>query len=157
MIYELRIYRCMPGRLPALLFCFQNHTIRIWEKHGIRQAGFWTTLIGKSSQEITYHARLGQHGRAREALAGFFDRSRMDRGCSRHPEGRPARREHQQPVAGASGVLCREVRLCPSQTEASMRVMNRISVIVLGAYLVLAAFQSIAQAQGKKGSMEHPT
>ena len=26
----------------------------IWEKHGIRQAGFWTTLIGKSSQEITY-------------------------------------------------------------------------------------------------------
>jgi len=24
------------------------------EKHGIRQAGFWTTLIGRSSQEITY-------------------------------------------------------------------------------------------------------
>jgi hypothetical protein len=26
----------------------------MWKKHGIRQAGFWTTLIGKSSQEITY-------------------------------------------------------------------------------------------------------
>jgi hypothetical protein len=54
MIYELRIYRCMPGQLAALLLRFQNHTLRIWERHGIRQAGFWTTLIGKSSQEITY-------------------------------------------------------------------------------------------------------
>jgi hypothetical protein len=54
MIYELRIYRCVPGRMPALLSRFENETLRLWEKHGIRQAGFWTTLIGKSSQEITY-------------------------------------------------------------------------------------------------------
>jgi hypothetical protein len=54
MIYELRIYRCVPGRKPALLSRFENETLRIWEKHGIRQAGFWTTLIGKSSEEITY-------------------------------------------------------------------------------------------------------
>jgi hypothetical protein len=54
MIYELRIYRCVPGRLPALLSRFQNHTLRIWEKHGIRQAGFWTTLIGESNQQLTY-------------------------------------------------------------------------------------------------------
>jgi hypothetical protein len=54
MIYELRIYRCVPGRKPALLSRFENETLRIWEKHGIRQAGFWTTLIGESSQEIIY-------------------------------------------------------------------------------------------------------
>jgi hypothetical protein len=54
MIYELRIYRSVPGRLPALLSRFENHTLRIWEKHGIRQAGFWTTLIGESSQQLTY-------------------------------------------------------------------------------------------------------
>src|SRR5260370_40814790 len=54
MIYELRISRCVPGRKPALLSRFENETLRIWEKHGIRQAGFWTTLIGKSSEEITY-------------------------------------------------------------------------------------------------------
>ncbi len=53
MIYELRIYRCVPGCKPALLSRFDNETLRIWEKHDIRQAGFWTTLIGKSSQEIT--------------------------------------------------------------------------------------------------------
>jgi|SRR6516165_6946155 hypothetical protein len=44
----------MPGKLSALLSRFQKHTLRIWEKHGIRQVGFWTTLIGRSSQEITY-------------------------------------------------------------------------------------------------------
>ncbi|MBW4489350.1 MAG: NIPSNAP family protein [Trichocoleus desertorum ATA4-8-CV12] len=54
MIYELRIYRAMPGRLPALLSRFQNHTIQIWEKHGIRQAGFWTTLIGESESNLIY-------------------------------------------------------------------------------------------------------
>jgi hypothetical protein len=54
MIYELRIYRCVPGRKSALLSRFENETLRIWEKHGIRQAGFWTTLVGKSSQEIIY-------------------------------------------------------------------------------------------------------
>jgi NIPSNAP len=54
MIHELRIYRTLPGRLPNLLARFQNHTLRIWEKHGIRQAGFWTTLIGESNNELTY-------------------------------------------------------------------------------------------------------
>src|SRR6201993_3541670 len=54
MIYELRNYRCVPGRLPALISRFRNHTLRLWEKHGIRQAGFWTTLIGESNQQLTY-------------------------------------------------------------------------------------------------------
>lgn len=54
MIYELRIYHCVPGRLPALLKRFDTVTLALWKKHGIRQAGFWTTLIGKSNQELTY-------------------------------------------------------------------------------------------------------
>ncbi len=54
MIHELRIYRCVPGRLPALLKRFETITLKLWERHGIRQAGFWTTLIGPSNQELTY-------------------------------------------------------------------------------------------------------
>lgn len=54
MIYEMRQYRCLPGRLPALLKRFDTKTLKIWEKHGIRQAGFFTTLIGESNQELTY-------------------------------------------------------------------------------------------------------
>ena len=54
MIYELRVYRCLPGRLPALLNRFANVTTKLWEKHGIKQAGFWTTLVGESNSELTY-------------------------------------------------------------------------------------------------------
>ena len=54
MIHELRVYRTWPGRLPALLARFENHTLRIWDRHGIRQAGFWTTLVGELSSDLTY-------------------------------------------------------------------------------------------------------
>jgi hypothetical protein len=54
MIYEMRVYRCVPGRLPALLSRFANTTLTLWEKHGIKQAGFWTTLIGDSNHELIY-------------------------------------------------------------------------------------------------------
>ena len=54
MIYELRVYRCIPGRLPDLLKRFETVTLDIWARHGIRQAGFWTTLVGESNQDLTY-------------------------------------------------------------------------------------------------------
>ena len=54
MIYESRIYTCIPGRLPALLKRFEEQTLKIWEKHGIKQAGFWTVLIGDGSQDLHY-------------------------------------------------------------------------------------------------------
>jgi len=54
MLYELRIYECVPGRLPDLLKRFDTITLKLWEKHGIRQAGFWTTVIGESNQTLYY-------------------------------------------------------------------------------------------------------
>lgn len=54
MLYELRIYHCVPGRLPDLLKRFDTITIGIWKRHGIEQAGFWTTGIGESNQTLHY-------------------------------------------------------------------------------------------------------
>ena len=54
MIHELRIYRCVPGRLPALHKRFQSATLGLWEKHGIRQVGFWTVLVGDGNQDLYY-------------------------------------------------------------------------------------------------------
>ena len=54
MMHELRIYHCVPGRLPALLNRFTNTTLGIWDRHGIRQAGFWTAEIGPSNQILYY-------------------------------------------------------------------------------------------------------
>ena len=54
MIYELRVYRCVPGRLPALLKRFETNTLRIWERLGIKQAGFWTQMVGDANGDLYY-------------------------------------------------------------------------------------------------------
>jgi hypothetical protein len=40
--------------MPKLVARFRDHILAVWEKHGIRQVGFWTTLVGESSEELTY-------------------------------------------------------------------------------------------------------
>jgi hypothetical protein len=54
MIYELRVYTALPGRLPALLSRFEKVTLGFWETYGIRQAGFFTTAIGPHSNDLSY-------------------------------------------------------------------------------------------------------
>src|SRR5260370_27596502 len=54
MIYELRVYHAVPGRLPDLLKRFDTITLKIWERHRIKQAGFWTVLAGESNQALYY-------------------------------------------------------------------------------------------------------
>lgn len=72
MIYEMRVYRTLPGRLPKLLERFRNHTLRIWERIGIRQVGFWTTMIGTAENgELTY-LLVWESLAEREALWGAF-------------------------------------------------------------------------------------
>mgnify|MGYP001336683318 CR=1 FL=1 len=54
MIYELRTYRALPGKLPAMLARFEKRVMPYWEKYGIRPVGFWTTIIGPSHLEMYY-------------------------------------------------------------------------------------------------------
>ena len=52
MIYELRIYETIPGRLPALNARFADHTVGFFKRHGIHVVGFWTEDIGTSNQLV---------------------------------------------------------------------------------------------------------
>jgi len=52
-IYELRIYDVIPGKLQALNERFATTTVRIFEKHGIKVVGFWTDVVGVSNR-LTY-------------------------------------------------------------------------------------------------------
>ena len=54
MIHELRVYHCVPGRLPDLNRRFESITLKLWDKHGFRPVGFWTTLIGTDHQSLHY-------------------------------------------------------------------------------------------------------
>jgi len=53
MLYELRVYETMPGKLPALNDRFANHTTGFFKDHGIGILGFWTDEIGDSNK-LTY-------------------------------------------------------------------------------------------------------
>ena len=54
MIHEPRVYQPVPGQMAKLQARFRDQLLPIWEKHGIRPIGFWTTLVGESSNELTY-------------------------------------------------------------------------------------------------------
>jgi hypothetical protein len=40
-VYELRTYTCFEGKLDALKARFRDHTIRIFNKHGMESVGYW--------------------------------------------------------------------------------------------------------------------
>ncbi len=54
MIYELRVYSCLPGKLPAVLKRFDDVVLGFWKKYGIRPVGFWTVALGESSSKLFY-------------------------------------------------------------------------------------------------------
>ena len=40
-VFELRIYHAMPGKLPALVNRFGDHTRTIFDRHGMNSLGYW--------------------------------------------------------------------------------------------------------------------
>lgn len=53
-VYELRVYHAPPGKLPELLTRFREHTIKIFDRHGIKSVAYWTPVDepGKSDTLI---------------------------------------------------------------------------------------------------------
>ncbi len=54
MIYEYRVYEAMPGKLPNVLARFRDHTTKIFERHGIKNIGYWTSEVGDFSDRLIY-------------------------------------------------------------------------------------------------------
>ena len=54
MIYELRTYTAMPGRLPDLHTRFETITSGYFAKHGIRVVGYWTYQFGGPNDQLVY-------------------------------------------------------------------------------------------------------
>ncbi len=86
MIYEMRVYSCVPGGMPPLLKRFETTTLGIWDRIGIRQVGFFTTLVGPASNDLTYLL-------AWESMA---ERERLWTVFATDPEWLAARAAHQQ-------------------------------------------------------------
>jgi hypothetical protein len=58
-VYELRVYHAYEGKLEDLLRRFREHTVQIFEKHGIKSVAYWTPtdepLKGKTLIYILAH------------------------------------------------------------------------------------------------------
>jgi hypothetical protein len=52
-VFELRIYHCLPGRLPALQARFRDHTITIFKKHHMESIGYWVPQDADKGKENT--------------------------------------------------------------------------------------------------------
>lgn len=52
--FELRIYTAAPGKMVALNKRFRDHTLRLFEKHGIKSIGYWTTVDEKQQSRLYY-------------------------------------------------------------------------------------------------------
>lgn len=71
MIVEMRVYHCLPGRLPALQDRFKNITLDFFAQYGIEPIGFWTTLIGPSNHALTYMLKWNSLAEREERWSAF--------------------------------------------------------------------------------------
>lgn len=50
-VYELRTYYPAPGKLAALNARFRNHTLKLFEKHGMRNVAYWNEQPTKDAPD----------------------------------------------------------------------------------------------------------
>ncbi len=43
-VFELRIYHASPGKLPDLLARFRDHTVKLFDRHGMKSIAYWTPV-----------------------------------------------------------------------------------------------------------------
>src|SRR3569832_982448 len=59
-VYELRTYTTLEGRLPNLNARFKNHTMKLFEKHGMKNIMYWTPTDEKTANNtliyVIWHA-----------------------------------------------------------------------------------------------------
>lgn len=74
-VYELRIYTCEAGKLPALEERFRDHTMRIFEKHGMKNLAYWKPIEGETAETTLIY--LLEHA-SREAAQASWQGFRND-------------------------------------------------------------------------------
>ena len=71
MIYEYRVYETLPGMLPALHARFRDHTVKIFERHGIKNIGYWTSEVGDYTDRLIYIVAFEDAGQREQAWNSF--------------------------------------------------------------------------------------
>jgi hypothetical protein len=51
-VFEMRTYYAAPGKLEDLQARFRDHTVKLFEKHGMTNVGYWVPVDEKTGQPI---------------------------------------------------------------------------------------------------------
>jgi hypothetical protein len=71
-VYEMRVYYAAPGKLDALNARFRNHTLKLFEKHGMENVGYWMPVNnpdGKLIYVLAYPSREAREKVWKEFMA----------------------------------------------------------------------------------------
>ncbi|MDQ2077137.1 NIPSNAP family protein [Marinimicrobium sp. ABcell2] len=73
-VFELRTYTTHEGKLPALNERFTNHTAGLFEKHGMRNVGYWVPSDpDKSGNTLIYILEHKSREAAAQSWQAFID------------------------------------------------------------------------------------
>jgi len=71
MFHELRTYTCMPGKLPTVLKRFENTTLGLFKKYGIRNGPLFTVAVGEDNLQVKYLIEWDSHEQREKAWTAF--------------------------------------------------------------------------------------
>ncbi|HWY07720.1 MAG TPA: NIPSNAP family protein [Candidatus Acidoferrales bacterium] len=54
-VYELRIYHAVPGKIENLIARFRDHTMKLFADHGIKSVAYWTALDEPVKSSIFFY------------------------------------------------------------------------------------------------------
>ena len=79
-VFELRTYTTLEGKLPNLLARFRDHTMGIFEKHGMTNVGYWVPQDSPGSDDtLIYILSHDSREAAQKSWSDFGDDPEWDR------------------------------------------------------------------------------
>jgi hypothetical protein len=79
-VFELRTYTAPEGKLPNLLARFSDHTLRIFEKHGMVNVGYWVPQdTPASANTLIYILSHDSRAAAERSWAAFREDAEWQR------------------------------------------------------------------------------
>lgn len=71
-VFELRTYHCNEGKLDDLHKRFRDHTMKLFEKHGIHNVGYWVPSEGPAAKDtLIYIVSHPSREAAKKNFAAF--------------------------------------------------------------------------------------
>ncbi len=68
-VYELRVYHAAAGRLADLLARFRDHTVKLFDRHGMKSVAYWAPMDEPAKGDMLIY--ILQHASRKAAAANW--------------------------------------------------------------------------------------